>query len=406
MADIKMQLIVDDKGTGVIGRASDRIRSHFDRLGSSVASIAKKFVNWKSIIATLAGGAGIGLLIKKVTDLAAAQELAETKLAQAMRSTGQWSENLMSAYKRQASALQDLTSIGDETILGVMAMLQTFKLAPDVLDAATKATLDLARATGQDFQSAAILMGKAAVGEVSMLTRYGIIVDEAAYKARGFQAVLDEINTEFGGQAQAQAQTYGGRIDALRGYWGDLLEKLGEYITKSPAILAGIEAMINKIKEWIGVIESNETAIKEWVANTYKIIKGWADDLVPIIEKLIDLFVSLPQKLDDVKNSLAQKWQELKTFDITGPGFSSSAAGSTAGASAAPTAGAPVSGADINSIIGAMNRGATITGGPNNTFIINEKVSRSDVNNIVSEANRNAYRGGSSGALSGAGGGF
>ena len=301
---ISMEIVVTDKGSAVVKSATDRMMAPLKKLGSRVAGIVKSFLSWRNVIGLLAGAAGIGLLIKKVTALSAAQEMAEKKLEQAMRSTKMWNVNLMENYKGYASQLQDLTGIGDEVTLGVMAMLQTFKLQEGTLKDATKATLDLAKATGQDLQSAAILVGKAAVGEISTLKRYGIIVDEAAYKARGFQAVLDEINVEFGGMAEAQAQTYTGKINKMMSFWGDLLEKVGDTITKNPVILQYIDVVTGKFKEWGGKLEAHRDEIEAWVSSSVKILAGWITSFLSQMTPIFEALKAFPAYAEQIMTSL------------------------------------------------------------------------------------------------------
>ena len=65
----------------------------------------------------------------------------------------------------------------------------------------TMAVLDMAAALGMDAKASALLMQKALDGQVSSLSRYGIIVDQATLKSRGFAAVLDALEAKFKGQA-------------------------------------------------------------------------------------------------------------------------------------------------------------------------------------------------------------
>jgi len=283
---INLTIAVEDKASSDFGKITNKIKGHLDTLANKAKGVLRVFTDWRTIIGMLAGTAGIGLLTKKVIELASAQELAEKKLEAAMRSTGRYNVNLMDSFKTYASALQATTAIGDETILGVMAMLQTFKLEEDVLKDATKATLDLAKATGQDLMSAAILVGKAAVGETGMLSRYGIIVDEAAYKAKGFQAVLEEINMEFGGQAAAQAETFAGKIGMMKSYFGDLLEKIGDMIIKNPVVLKAIDAVTEKFKTWTEYLDQNKDQIMNWATNTGQTILNWLTSIWIKIETI------------------------------------------------------------------------------------------------------------------------
>jgi len=76
-------------------------------------------------------------------------------------------------------------------------------------------------------------MGRAASGETSTLSRYGITLDKGLAPSEKFAAALEKINEQFGGQAQSKAETFGGRIEQLSNALGDSLEIVGSWITQS-----------------------------------------------------------------------------------------------------------------------------------------------------------------------------
>ena len=252
-----------------VGEAYVEVKAKIDKFLKDMDVAKKKLTGLGNIISKakglIAGFVGyealrrIGGFIGKLTELSSIQETAEKKLITAMKSTRKYTEEGYKTLLNYASGLQKLTGYGDETVIEVMALLQTFKLSEDVLKKATLATLDLATATGQDLRSAAILMGKAAVGETGMLKRYGIIVDDAKLKAKGFEAVLEEINTEFGGQAQARMETYTGKVGGLKNAFGDLLEALGNVIIKSNAVRGAIDGLTESISATTERIKENKS---------------------------------------------------------------------------------------------------------------------------------------------------
>lgn len=230
MAEERIKIYLDGDSRGLINAT-----------GQAESSISKLF---KIIgVASLAGGAimlarkgfqtlekGIQLFIstiKESIEEAANAEVQLTKLNTSLKSTGNFTQETSDELVKYAEALQRVTEYEDDSVVAVEAMLATFKLNKDEIKIATQAVLDLAAATGQDLQSAAILLGKAMVGETGMLKRYGIMVDENKYKAEGWKAVIDEINVEFGGQALAKGQTYTGMLERMKNITGDLKETIG-----------------------------------------------------------------------------------------------------------------------------------------------------------------------------------
>ena len=115
---------------------------------------------------------GYGSLHKTVGAVTRAygeQELAERKLEQALGSVN-------TGLLNQASALQEVTSFGDEAIISAQSLLAAFIKDEDQLKKATIATLDLAAAKGMDLNSAADLLGKTLGSSTNSLSRYGIEV--------------------------------------------------------------------------------------------------------------------------------------------------------------------------------------------------------------------------------------
>jgi len=165
--------------------------------------------------------------IKESIDLAGVQEKAVKKLDTAIKTAGIHTEGASERLQEYASSLQKVTTYGDETIIEVEAMLATFGASEDVIQDATMATLDMAEAMDMDLKAAAILLGKAIAGETGTLSRYGIIIDHDKYATEGFSVVLDALNSKFGGQAQAAAETYEGRLEQLKNVFGDMKEDVG-----------------------------------------------------------------------------------------------------------------------------------------------------------------------------------
>jgi hypothetical protein len=272
MADAKMQIIIDGNANGAIN-ATKQVSSQFSNLmkifgagvlaGGGIALVQQGFRLLEKGISTAIG------TIKESITAAADAEVQLTKLNTALKSTGNYTDEASAELVKYAESLQQVTAFEDDAIVAVEAMLATFKLAPDEIKIATQAVLDLATATGQDLQSAAILMGKAMVGETGMLKRYGIMVDENKYATEGWKAVIDEINVEFGGQALAQGETYTGMLERMKNNVGDLKEMIGN------AFLPVLKTLMDKFTTGGGFEK-----LQEWVGKAAAKIKEFLDALM------------------------------------------------------------------------------------------------------------------------------
>jgi len=178
----------------------------------------------------------------------AEQERATKTMVTALEAQGTATPRTIKQYKDLAAQFQRTTTYGDELTLQMQAMLvQVGNVMPSQMKGALAASMDLAAGLGVDLRAATLLVGKAFAGETGSLTRYGIVIDKTKLKTEGAAAVLAAINERFGGQAQAQAETYAGQITQMANAWGDFKEAVGEALTQDPilqAALRGAKAVI------------------------------------------------------------------------------------------------------------------------------------------------------------------
>lgn len=214
-----------------------------------------------------ATGAVSGLVnaVSEWTTLAREQIAAEKQLEQVIKSTGGAAGLTADELKKMASELQNVTNFGDEATIKGQALLLTFtNIGKEVFPRATETMLDMSAALDQDLKQSAIQLGKALndpIKGVGALSRVGIQFTEEQKKmikemvkmgdVAGAQTViLDELATQFGGQARALADP----VIQLNNAWGDLKETLGMAILPllnaiAQAALPGISAAIEALGE-------------------------------------------------------------------------------------------------------------------------------------------------------------
>ena len=87
--------------------------------------------------------------------------------------------------------------------------------------------LDISAATGRDLEAVTLGLGRAATGQIGALTRLGIPLDEGAKKSKDFGAILETLQTQFGGAAATAADTFSGRVKILKTSLGEVVEEIG-----------------------------------------------------------------------------------------------------------------------------------------------------------------------------------
>ena len=219
----------------------------------------------KMKVVALAAAAAVGAIIARAGDWVAAaskQEIAETKLETTLRNVTAASEEQIQALKDQASALQDVTTYGDEATIGAQAMLGTFGLTAEQIQQLTPNLLDMAAAMDQsgkgagDLTSQSIALGKSLTDGISSLKRYGITISEAQEEAWKLAdqsekvAILTEILAgNFGGLAVAVGDQFAGAQTRASNAAGDTHEELGKLITQSASWRRLVDQMTGWWKE-------------------------------------------------------------------------------------------------------------------------------------------------------------
>ena len=245
MADqIRLELIVDDKGTATVKRFSsnveaagkkgerafDQTTKSAEKLTSEVASTTSKLLKFGVGFTAFAGVAAYALIrvVKDWEQLSGVQEKAEAGVLAASEAMGRGGVEFQKTMLANAAALQNLTTFGDENILMGTKFLLTYKgISNDIMPRVQKTMTDVAALMGGDFKSAANMLGKASMGMIGELRRVGITVDEDVFKMEGFVGVLKQIEQQVGGQAAALRATKAGGLEAFGNVVDDIKEKFG-----------------------------------------------------------------------------------------------------------------------------------------------------------------------------------
>lgn len=186
---------------------------------------------------------------------AGVQEQAIAKLEAALAPLGDRAGEVAKRLREHSSALQEVTTFGDEVILQGQALIASFVRDEEAIKRATEAALDMATALGIDVRTAFLLLGRAAAGNTELLSRYGITLDQNIPKSERFAAAIAKINEQFGGAARAQAETYAGQLQQIGNLWGDLREKAGPLtlaLLDQAGVLEGLKGILAELNDLIG----------------------------------------------------------------------------------------------------------------------------------------------------------
>ena len=201
--------------------------------------------------------------MKETIRLAAVQEAAINKLNAALSSSGDYSAETSIGLQKFASELQKITTVGDETSLGIMATIKTLtKLDEEGLKKATKATIGVAKALKMDLNAAAITVGKSIGSSTNALVRYGVMLDATATETEKV-AQITEATAGMFEIAKAEANTFSGAVEQLKNSYGDWREEIGLALIQNKTFITMIQQMSGMFSDRSIEIKDAEKRKKE-----------------------------------------------------------------------------------------------------------------------------------------------
>jgi len=236
----------------------------FDKaLGSSMKKMQRFGMNTKKLGKSMTMGltapiAALGFTAVKAFDQ---QAKAIAQVEAGLKSTGSTVGYTSKQLQQMASDLQTKTIFGDEEILkDATSQLLTFtNIAGDQFARTQSVALDLATRLDGDLKSASIQLGKALndpIANLSALSRSGIqfsedqkqvikSLTESGRLAEAQTVILDELEKQYGGSAEAAAKAGTGGLKQLANSFGDLQEEFGKIIMEFlPPVIDGLKNML------------------------------------------------------------------------------------------------------------------------------------------------------------------
>ena len=255
--------------------------------------------------AAAAGAVALGGFLYESVQEAMAAEKVQAQLNAVLQSTGGAAGVTADMVNKLAGELQNLTPYGDDAIVSAQNMLLTFtNIGKDVFPDATKTVLDMSTALGQDLQTSAMQLGKALndpINGITALRRVGVTFtddQEAMIKkmvesgdVMGAQKIiLEELQKEFGGSAEAAGKTFAGQLEILKNNLGDIKESIGG------ALLPVLRELAGKLSAFLGR-EDVQAGIQQMVLAIGEFARE-VIEAVPVvmgyIQQVVDWFRSNP----------------------------------------------------------------------------------------------------------------
>ena len=231
-----------DKGMKDAENAPRQLNNHFKNLALGIASA---FSVGAIISFTKAAMAGYDQQAK-----------AEAGLLQALKGRSDIQEMLIN----QASELQGKTLFGDEVTIAAQKQLAALGMSGKQIKELIPLIQDYSTVTGQDLNSAAMLVGKSVMTGTNALSRYGVELDATMTSTEKAAEIQRIFNERYGGQAEAAAKVGTGAITQASNAFGDLAEVIGKVITTNTS--GFFQSLTKTLSDTTNVLNSD--AIPTW----------------------------------------------------------------------------------------------------------------------------------------------
>jgi len=269
-----LSLRLKEEGGAAVKAAVESLGRSFKESEKNATALDDAVSELKGSLKNLATLAAAGTFFKKLIDETSAAQFAQAQLRAALKSTGNVAGQSVDQLNAMAGALQETTVFADDAVTASQSLLLTFtKVQGDIFPRATKAIADVAQAMGTDLQGATIQVGKALqdpIHGIAALSRSGIQFSEdqkamiaslveTNQLAEAQTVILKELETQFGGSAEAAGKTLGGAIARLGNAFGDLFE-ISE--SASEGVVGAIEFIIKALNVLNNALTSVRQAIQ------------------------------------------------------------------------------------------------------------------------------------------------
>lgn len=220
-----------------------------------------------------AGAAALTAIVKVGLQEAADASAMNAQLNAGIASTGNAANVTVDGMNALAASIQAYSGQTDDSIAQTEALLLTFTNiknvgADKIFDDTTRAAADMAARLGGDAASQAIVLGKALndpIDGLSKLTRVGVTFTQAqkdqvaAMTAAGDtigaqKIILAELNTEFGGSAEAAGKSLPGSLNRAKRAFEDLSQAVVEKFL--PIVTPAISFLVDKLQVLAPIAEN------------------------------------------------------------------------------------------------------------------------------------------------------
>lgn len=234
------KLNTEGSKSGGLGKFA-QLKAEFAEAGGGLKGFMSVLLGSGATVAAWAAGiAGAFALAAKGLQVFAEKQQQVAKLDAVLANQGKLTDEYREKLQALAGAQAKATATSGNDWLQALTTLNKFGADTSNIDQYTEAVKNLAGFMEGGIPEAAFLFGKAMQGQHQMLTRYGIEVDSSKTRTEQLADIMRQAAEKGGGVLEARAQTITGQFDAFNGAVKKLFGGLGNLISQSGLLQAGL----------------------------------------------------------------------------------------------------------------------------------------------------------------------
>lgn len=183
-------------------------------------------------------------------------EMINARLEASLRNQGITSAYVAQELNEYAQSMQRVYGVSDDVIKNGMRLLVNFGVVGDELKQATNSAYALSQGLGIDLQSAFQMVARAAEGNTTALSRYGIKVDTTKSQTEQFAQALEQIDAKFGNLADSTANNLITKTNVLKETWGDFQKQFGEAVGSGQGLVDVLIWGVDRLKDGLRILQN------------------------------------------------------------------------------------------------------------------------------------------------------
>lgn len=219
-------------------------------------------------------------------------EKANTELANALRVTGDFSQDAVENFDKLARSIQSTTKFTADSVKSSVALAKQYSLTNAEAERVVRISADLAAIQGTSLDEATRKVAQTLNGFVDKsLTKAIPGLKNLSKESLIAGDALSKIESRVKGSAEALGDTFSGAVFRAREASNDLLESFGNLVTNNPAITAGVNEIQRAFETLNSEFAKNESGLKSIVTEGFLFLVESAPAVITAIQ-FIDKVVS------------------------------------------------------------------------------------------------------------------